>query len=477
MKSTLRFLKICSLSALLVSPTGLMAQPANPVAITQPMMLSMNVTRKPVENVLESLGRKTGLDVHFDRNEVNTDKLVSINCKNQPVKEVLASISDQTGLRFEVFNNKLIVSAAEGITAEAAKITGTVKDNSGQPLAGVSVHIKGTTAGGQTNASGVFVLDAKPGDVLVFSYIGYTSQEITVGNDANITITLVTDSKSLQEVVVTALGIKRSEKSLSYATQRVSSEQLNTVKTDNLMNSLNGKVAGLTITPSASGVGGSAKVVLRGNRSINGNNQPLYVIDGIPILNTGNANSQPTGTFGGSTDSGDGISNLNPEDIDNISILEGASAAALYGSLAQNGVILITTKKGKVGKATINFTSSLTTSTAAYKPKFQNSYGSDGSTSGDITSWGPPISNSHDNLAEYFQTGTNLTNAINLSAGSEDVQTYASYANTHSTGIEPGNKLNRNNFNLRETANFLNKKLTVDGSVNYINQRIENSPQ
>jgi TonB-linked SusC/RagA family outer membrane protein len=311
----------------------------------------------------------------------------------------------------------------------------------------------------------------------VFSYIGYTSQEVTVGNDANITITLVTDSKSLQEVVVTALGIKRSEKSLSYATQRVSSEQLNTVKTDNLMNSLNGKVAGLTITPSASGVGGSSKVVLRGNRSINGNNQPLYVIDGIPILNTGNANSQPNGTFGGSTDSGDGISNLNPEDIDNISILEGASAAALYGSLAQNGVILITTKKGKVGKATINFTSSLTTSTAAYKPKFQNSYGADGSTSGDITSWGPAISNSRDNLSQYFQTGTNLTNAINLSAGSEDVQTYASYANTHSTGIEPGNKLNRNNFNLRETANFLNKKLTVDGSVNYINQRIENSPQ
>ncbi|SDE80601.1 Secretin and TonB N terminus short domain-containing protein [Mucilaginibacter pineti] len=208
MKSTLRFLKICSLSALLVSPTGLMAQPANPVAITQPMMLSMNVTRKPVENVLESLGRKTGLDVHFDRNEVNADKLVSINCKNQPVKEVLASISDQTGLRFEVFNNKLIVSAAEGLTAEAAKITGTVKDASGQPLVGVSVHIKGTTTGGQTNASGIFVIDAKPGDVLVFSYIGYIPQEVTVGNDANITITLATDSKSLQEVVVTAFGIK-----------------------------------------------------------------------------------------------------------------------------------------------------------------------------------------------------------------------------------------------------------------------------
>ncbi|SDE80620.1 TonB-linked outer membrane protein, SusC/RagA family [Mucilaginibacter pineti] len=253
---------------------------------------------------------------------------------------------------------------------------------------------------------------------------------------------------------------------------------MNTVKTDNLINSLNGKIAGLTISPGASGVGSSAKVVLRGSRSANGSNQPLYVIDGVPILNTGNANAQPTGTFGGTTDGGDGISNLNPEDIESITVLEGASAAALYGSQAQNGVLLITTKKGKVGKAQVDFSSSFTANNTAYRPKFQNQYGqTPGTVSGDVTSWGPSISNSEDNLKKFFRTGTNLTNAINFSSGSELAQTYFSYANTHATGIEPGNKLDRNNFNLRETGSFLNNKLTVDGSVNYVNQKIQNAPQ
>ena len=358
-------------------------------------------------------------------------------------------------------------------------ITGTVRDSTGTTLAGVSVIIKGSTTGTQTDANGKFSLSANPGDILVFSYVGYKTRQVVVGTEKDIVVTLGANTGQLDQVVVTALGIKRSVQSLTYSAQQVSSAEINQVKTDNLMNALSGKVAGLTISPSASGVGGSTKVILRGNRSANGNNQPLYVVDGVPILNTANANNQPGNTYGGSPDGGDGISNLNPEDIESISVLEGASAAALYGSLAQNGVILITTKKGKAGQAQINYTSSFSIDHAAYEPKFQNQYGATtGEVNGDISSWGPAISGPvQDNVKAFIQNGINSTNSINLSTGSENSQTYFSYANTYATGIEPGNKLKRNNFNLRETAKFLNNKLTVDGSVNYINQTIDNSPE
>jgi TonB-linked SusC/RagA family outer membrane protein len=353
-------------------------------------------------------------------------------------------------------------------------IKGTVKDETGATLPGVTITIKSAQGGTQTNTSGQYSIAAKAGDVLVFSFIGYQSKEVTVGTQSTIDVTLGTDSKNLETVVVTALGVKRSEKSLTYNTQQVSGDELSKVKSPNLMNSLNGKVAGLTISPSASGVGGSAKVILRGSRSVSGNNQPLYVIDGVPISNNGNANGQQNSVFGGGQDGGDGISNLNPDDIASITVLEGASAAALYGSQAQNGVILITTKQGKAGKTEIGFSSGINIDNIAYEPKFQNSYGPASGTTRD--SWGTSISNTTDNLKDFFKTGINTSNAINLSGGSEIAQTYFSYSNTYASGIQPGNKLNRNNLNLRETAKFLNNKLTVDGSVNYINQRINNSP-
>lgn len=354
-------------------------------------------------------------------------------------------------------------------------IKGVIKNEKGEPLSNVTIVVKGTARQTLSNESGEFTIQAGESDVIQFTSVGYAESEITVGAEKNVTVVMKQAQAALTEVVVTALGIRRSEKSLTYAAQQVSGSQLTTVKTDNLMNSLNGKVAGLTISPSASGVGGSAKVILRGSRSANGNNQPLYVIDGIPISNAANANGQPGGTYGGTPDGGDGISNLNPEDIASISVLEGASAAALYGSQAQNGVILINTKKGRPGQTQINVTSSVFTDNVAYKPKFQNSYGQTTPTATD--SWGAPISGAgHDNLNEFFRTGTNWTNAVNVSGGSENAQTFFSYANTWANGIQPNNKLQRNNFNLHETARLLHNKLTVDGNVSYITQKINNSP-
>jgi TonB-linked SusC/RagA family outer membrane protein len=354
-------------------------------------------------------------------------------------------------------------------------IKGIVKDSVGQPLIGVNVSVKGTNKGTQTNVSGSFTVQANVGDVLVFTYIGYLKKEITVTNTAPLSIVLLADSKQLTEVVVTALGVKRSEKSLTYANQVVGGADLTNVKNDNVMNSLNGRVAGVDVSPSSSGVGGSVKVILRGSKSVAGTNSPLYVIDGVPITNTSNANGQPNSTYGGSPDGGDGISNLNPDDIESITVLEGASAAALYGSQAANGVILVTTKKGKVGKASINFSSSYTNDAISYKPTFQNEYGE---TPNGNQSWGPKLSTPEtaDNIGAFFRDGNNFTNSISLSAGSEAAQSYFSYANTSANGVQPTNSLNRNNFTFRESANFLNNKLSVDVNTNYINQKIINTP-
>jgi TonB-linked SusC/RagA family outer membrane protein len=354
-------------------------------------------------------------------------------------------------------------------------IKGIVKDAQGQPLPGVSILVKGTSHGTQSDPNGGFTIQANIGDVLVFSYLGYTRKEVPITSTAFLNILLVQDASQLQEVVVTALGVKRSEKSLVYANQVVGGAELNNIKNDNLMNSLNGKVAGVDISPSSSGVGGSVKVILRGNKSAVGTNQPLYVIDGVAITNASNANGQPNSTYGGMPDGGDGISNLNPDDIESITVLEGPAAAALYGSQAANGVVLITTKKGKIGKAEINFSSSYTNDVISYKPKFQNEYGE---TPNGNQSWGAKLSTpaTADNLAAFFQHGNNFTNAINFSAGSELAQTYFSYANTTASGVQPTNDLNRNNFTFREVGHFLNNKLTVDVNTNYINQKVSNTP-
>ncbi|HEX3384098.1 MAG TPA: TonB-dependent receptor plug domain-containing protein, partial [Mucilaginibacter sp.] len=223
-------------------------------------------------------------------------------------------------------------------------IKGTVKDETGQPIPGVSVLVKGTTVGTQTDVNGQYTVNAKTGDVLVFSYIGYNTLEVVVGTGNTTTVSLVPSSKALNEVVVTALGITKSQASLSYDQQTISGRELQVSKDPSFVNSLDGKVSGVQITQSSSGAGGSTKLVLRGNKSIYGSSNVLYVVDGVPLNPL--TSTQPNGVFSYGNDGGDGISNLNPDDIESISVLKGASASALYGSAAANGVILITTKKG-----------------------------------------------------------------------------------------------------------------------------------
>lgn len=362
--------------------------------------------------------------------------------------------------------------------ANAGPVSGTVKDETGSALPGVSVKIKGTNNGTQTDGNGHFKINANPGDVLVFTYVGYNVKEVTVGNSANYEVSLTPNSKNLNEVVVTALGITKSQASLTYDQQTVSGKELETVKDPSFVNSLNGKVAGLDIEQSSSGAGGSTKVVLRGNKSIYGNNNVLYVVDGIPLND--NTSGQPNGPFAYGADGGDGISNINPDDIESISVLKGASASALYGSAAANGVVLITTKKGKAGKTIVDFNAAESFQKATYLPKFQSEYAQGDSTDKvnptSTTAWGPKQSADYYDVSKFFQTGNLLINSLAISTGTDKNQTFVSYANTFSKGIEPVNSYYKNNFTIRNTSKFWNDKLTLDVSANYIDQKTKDRP-
>ena len=350
-------------------------------------------------------------------------------------------------------------------------VTGKVTDNDGHPLPGATVKVKGTKVGASTNSSGDYSIRCNANQILVISFIGYEKQEVVASNRTKVNVSLTETSESLGNVVVTALGIQQKSSKLTYATQTVSGDELTKVPETNLMNSLSGKVSGITIYRNASGVGGSVKVLLRGNKSIQGNNQPLYVIDGVPMFNF--LNESINQSFS-SMDGGDGISNLNPDDIENISVLKGASAAALYGSQAANGVIMITTKKGKAGISKVDFSSGFTLDRAAYEPKLQNSYGE--TAPGSEESWGNQISNAKDNIKDFFQTGKTWINSVSFSTGTDKIQTYLSYANTSANGILQNNTMSKNNINIRQTGHFFKDKLSIGGNVNFINQVINNSP-
>jgi TonB-linked SusC/RagA family outer membrane protein len=348
-------------------------------------------------------------------------------------------------------------------------ISGTVTSTSGETLIGVTVQEKGTANGALSDIDGKYQLTVAEGATVIFSYTGFAPYELTIGSESTYDITLK-EGVNLDEVVVTALGISRDKKSLTYASQEVSGDELTEVKDVNAINALTGKTAGIQINRSGSGVGGSTRIVLRGNKSLT-NNEPLIVIDGVP-MNNGRQGDQAN-LFGGGIDSGDGISNINPDDVESMTVLKGASAAALYGSQAANGVILITTKKGKAGRAKVNFSSSMITETAAYKPSLQYKYGQ--TSDGAEFSWGPEV-NAPNHVDDFFQTGVNWINALSISGGTENLQTYFSYSNTNAKGIMPTNTLNRHNFTLTESGKFYDGKVEVSGTVSLINQEVENRP-
>jgi TonB-linked SusC/RagA family outer membrane protein len=382
--------------------------------------------------------------------------------------------------------------------AQERRVTGTVisaEDNS--PMPGVNIVVKGLTVGTTTDGNGKFSITV-PGReaVLTFSFIGFNAQEITVGSQAVIDVTMTPSATQLGEIVVTSLGIRREKKALTYAAQGVSTESLVQTRDLNIINSLSGKVAGLDLIRSNGGVGSPTRVVLRGNRSITGNNQPLYVVDGAPISNSA---STPNDENGGVA-MGDGIGNINPEDIESVTVLKGPSATALYGTRANNGAIIITTKKGTVRKGIgAEYSLNYSVETPVILTKFQNEYGQGSAgiyAKNSEFEWGPkldgqmvghwtpnvnspnygttyPFVAHPNNLKDFFQLGTNLSNSLALTSGNENIQGYFSYTNTQSRGIMQGNDLKRDNFNLRVNAK-LTKRLSLDSKITYFHQFVNN---
>ncbi len=354
------------------------------------------------------------------------------------------------------------------------KVKGVVTDEQYLPFTGANVQIDGTTEGVVTDLEGKFTIQVPVGTVLKISFLGFITQTVCVEGEAELQIVLHEDVQQLTHVVVTALGLKREESSLTYSMKEVLGEELTRVKDPNMINALTGKVSGLQVNKASSGLGASAKVLLRGIRSVVGNNQPLYVVDGIPVSNA--SNEQAYTAVGGTADSGnrdggDGISNLNPEDVESISVLKGAPAAALYGSQAANGVILITTKKGRADVRKITFSTHLTFDQVMNLPQFQNTYGvSDG-----VNSWGEKIDMpAYDNVSGFFRTSVTSMNNVSVSAGNENYQTYFSYGNTIASGLTEGNHMRKHNFNFRETATLFNGRLKLDASVTLFRQQIDN---
>ena len=351
------------------------------------------------------------------------------------------------------------------------KVTGRVVDSAGEPLIGATIMVEGTKEGAVTDIDGNFTINTTSKAKLVISYVGYTTQTILVGDKTTIDVTLKEVANTMNEVVVTALGIKRAEKALSYNVQSVGSNELTRNKDANFVNSLNGKVAGVSISKSASGVGGATRVIMRGAKSIEGDNNVLYVIDGIPIFNF--SGGRDSGIMGEGRVSSEGIADLNPEDIESISVLAGPSAAALYGSNAANGAILITTKKGKEGRVDISFSSSADFSSPLLMPEFQNTYGNK---LGSYESWGEKLAtpSSYDPKKDFFRTGTNFINALTLNMGNEFNQTFASVATTNSRGIVPNNTYDRYNFTIRNTTRMFKNKVQLDLGASYIKQKDNN---
>ena len=350
-------------------------------------------------------------------------------------------------------------------------VTGTITDQSGLPVPGAAVMVAGTNIGVVSDLDGKYSLtiDSPEADTqLQVSILGYETQTLPLNGRAVVNVVLNEESTLLEGVVVTALGIEREEKALSYNVQEVSSDIVNTVKDANFVNSLSGKVAGLQISQSSSGAGGSTRVIMRGVKSISGNNNALYVVDGIPMPNL--RSTQVAGIYE-TPDGGDfeGISNLNPEDFESMTVMTGATAAALYGSQGANGVILITTKKGSEGKVRVNYSNNTTFSSPFVLPQFQNTYGTDATAPN--MSWGAKLDTPSDyDPRDFFQTGFNTTNALSVSGGTERNQTYISLASTNSRGIIPNNVYNRYNVSMRNTTELVKDKLTLDLSASYMKQ-------
>ncbi|MDR1681444.1 MAG: SusC/RagA family TonB-linked outer membrane protein [Prevotellaceae bacterium] len=440
--------------------------------------ITINKGTFTVKDALQRVERQSQMSVAYNESKINGNKEVELEIINRPLNEALHAILAGSGFTYQLKDSYILIVPEPEVRA----VTGLVTDRYGVPLIGASVVVKGTSKATAADVDGRFsITGIEVGQVLVFSFLGYNSKEVPVGNETVYNVALDETIAALDEVVITALGIRRAEKALSYNVQRIGMEEVTTVKNANFINSLAGKVAGVTINAGSSGAGGASKVVMRGSKSIAASNNALYVIDGIPVYNNmGEGNGSRENPYG-AVGTSEAIADINPEDIESLSVLTGAAAAALYGNQGANGAIVITTKKGVAGKLAVSFSSNSEFLDPLVMPGFQNRYGTGdlasdaGST---IRSWGhrlvPENTYGYSPEKDFFQTGTVFTNAISIATGTEKNQSYFSAAVVNSDGIIPNTQYDRYNFTFRNTSKFLDDKMHLDLSGSYIIQTDQN---
>ena len=448
-------------------------------AQAQTARFTIHMDNVPMEQVVNEIEKQSRYLFLFNKDIDSRRIIVSVHAENQTITQILPVLFKDTELDYTIEGMSILVTKKAKASEKPVQVRGKVLDQQGLPIVGASVIVQGTTVGVSTDAQGRFELEVPApvaSRVLEISYLGYETAHVAVGSRTRFDVTLREAASEIEQVVVTALGIKRQEKALSYNVQQVAPSDITMVKDANFMNSLAGKVAGVTINTSSSGVGGASKVVMRGTKSILQSSNALYVIDGIPMNNVGGGG----GTEFDSRGATEAIADLNPEDIESISVLTGASAAALYGSSAANGAIMITTKKGQAGQFRVTYSSQTEFLAPFVMPEFQNRYGtgSYGSVSGSpVYSWGPKLTDAARTgytPDDFFETGHVYTNAVTLSGGTERNQTYFSAAAVNSDGIIPNNYYDRYNFTFRNSTQFLQDRLHLDVSASYIVQKDRN---
>ncbi len=387
----------------------------------------------------------------------------------------------------------------QGVVAQNSTVSGTVSDSSGIPLPGVNVVEKGTSNGTSTDFDGNYTINVGSNATLVFSSLGYEANEVAVSGQSTVDISLADGASELDEVVVTALGIRKETKALGYSLTQVGGEEIATIKTPNAINSLQGKIAGVNISQNSTGAAGSSRVIIRGSSSLSGGNQPLYIVDGIPISNGNNGSA----SLWGGSDGGDGISSLNPDDIESISVLKGGAASALYGSRASGGVIIVTTKSGKGQEGFgVEFSSQVTFDRVDTSLQdYQTDYGqgllgakpanTNGAREAGFNSWGPafdgssvpqwdgesrPYSYTGNNMDKFYRTGTTFINTVALTDAAENLTYRFSASNLDNEDVVPNAGFNRKSFSLNTTA-VLGKKLTQQVNAKYIIEKVKNRPR
>lgn len=464
-KYRIRAKAVTLFSCLMLSQTVLWAQDAHKISIKKEKLT--------LKEALKEVEKQSKTSIAYNESQLGANKVISLNLSDATLDTALSQILKGTGFSYRLEGNYVILQPVEKQQKGKIKqVSGQIIDESQMPMIGVNVMIKGKPGVGTiTDFDGNFSLEVAEGDVLEVSYVGYATQDVKVQASNVYNLTMKADTEVLDEVVVTALGIKRKSKALGYNLTELKSDEVTAVKDANFVNSLTGKVAGLQIN-SSGGIGGSTKVVMRGAKSISKSNNVLYVIDGVPLNNTNGGDAEAGQGFYTTAPKGEGIADINPEDIESMSVLTGPSAAALYGSNAANGAILITTKKGAAGKPKITLAHNTDFSKPFVLPRFQNTYGNK---PGEFTSWGEKLDTPSDyDPSDFFRTGYNTTTSLSISLGTEKNQTFASASTTASEGIIPNNKYQRHNFTVRNSTNFFDDRMTMDLGFSYVIQKDQN---